>query len=149
MTYAVQQDLVERFGSAEILQLTDRNNTGSIDATVVSRALTDADAKINGYLAARYTLPLSNIPTELVGVAADIARYQLYDTAATPQVAQRYKDAMQFLKDVSSGAASIGVDAANIAPSVAQQVQINANDRVFSRGSPSQGTEGTLDDYVG
>jgi phage gp36-like protein len=149
MTYAVQQDLVDRFGNAEILQLTDRNNTGSVDSAVVTRALTDADATINSYLATRYTLPLSSVPTKLVGIASDIARYSLYDDAATPQVTQRYEDAIQFLKDVSNGVASIGIDASSQAPAVAPQVQVQANDRVFSRGSASQGTTGTLDDYAG
>lgn len=150
MTYAVQQDLIDRFGQQEILQLTDRNNTGSIDATVVARALTDADATINGYLAPRYVLPLATVPTVLVRLAADLARYQLFDDGAPPQVTQRYKDAIKFLQDVSSGAASIGVDAASQQPAAPSSggPKVQANERTFTRGDPARGP-GTIDDYAG
>jgi len=149
VTYAVQQDLVDRFGQKEILELTDRTNTGNIDATVVGRALADADARINGYLQVRYVLPLASAPAVLVGIASDIARYYLFDDKATDQVTQRYKDAIKFLQDVASGAASIGVDAANQAAAASGGPQVQANDRVLTRGSPSTGARGTLDDYAG
>ena len=46
MTYATQQDLVDRFGNEELVQLTDRSNLppSEIDATAVTRALAEGNA---------------------------------------------------------------------------------------------------------
>lgn len=148
MTYATQQDLVDRFGATELLQLSDRANTGSIDAAVVAKALADADAEIDSYLAARYTLPLASSPEIIVRLAADMARYFLYDDRATDQVGKRYEAAVKLLRAISSGAASIGVDSANAQPATDGGAQIDANDRVFTSGRPSKGTSGSLDDYL-
>lgn len=112
-TYASQQDMIDRFGSDEMIQLTDRGNLGAIDATVLGQALSDANTEIDSYLASIYTLPLATIPARLIKIAADIARYQLYDIHASEQVLQRYKDAIAFLKAVVSGTASLGLDPSN------------------------------------
>ena len=132
MTYAVQQDLVDRFGSSEILQLTDRDNLGVINVTVLNRALVDADAKINAYLEPVYTLPLATVVPVLIGVAADIARDFLYDVSPNDQVRLRYEDALAFLDGISTGKRSLGIDAGNQPEAVTGGVKISANDRVFS-----------------
>lgn len=144
--YASKQNLIERYGSEELLQLTDRANTGSIDDTVITRALADADAEINGYLATRYTLPLSPLPAALEKLACDIARYRLYEDRVTETVAQRYKDAIRFLQEVASGKVTLGIDAANAQPVATGGPSFSAGDRVFTQGR-ANGTTGTLDDY--
>lgn len=148
MTYAVQQDLVDRFGSAEIAELTDRTNGTTIDAAVLGKALQDADDEINGYLAVRYTLPLASPPLILKRLACDIARYFLFEDRATEIVTQRYRDAIAYLKDVAAGKVSIGMDAANAEPASADLPKADAGDRVFSVGRASEKIEGTLDDYL-
>jgi phage gp36-like protein len=145
MTYAVQQDLIDRFGQSEILELTDRANTGSIDATVVARALGDADALINSYIAAQIVLPLTSVPTNLVRLAADVARFYLSDDRPTDAVKAAYKNAVDYLRDVASGRATLGVDAASQPPPRTGGVQIVAANRVFTLGRAR--TPGTLDDY--
>ncbi|MEW6314133.1 MAG: DUF1320 domain-containing protein [Pseudomonadota bacterium] len=137
MSYATQQDLVDRFGEQELIQLTDRNNNFVIDATVVARALADADAEIDGYLAGRYTLPLASVPVVLVRLAADMARYFLYDDRATEQVKARYDSAVRFLRSVASGDVSLGLSSANQPAPQSGGVQVAAGDRVFSAGSLS------------
>ena len=103
MTYAAQSDLSDRFSAAELAQLTDRVNGTVIDTTVLGRALSDADAEIDSYLATRYALPLVSTPVVLVRMAADIARYRLYDDGVTTAVRQRYEDAVSLLKRIASG----------------------------------------------
>ena len=103
MTYATQSDLTDRFGATELAQLTDRASGVAIDVTVLGRALSDADAEIDSYLARRYALPLSSTPAVLVRMAADITRYRLYDDRVTTAVRQRYEDAVSLLKRMSSG----------------------------------------------
>lgn len=107
MTYATQQDLVDRFGTAELAQLTDPAAGTTINATTVARALADADAEIDTRLAAYYTLPLATVPAVLTRLAADLARYFLWDTRATDQVRNRYKDAAGLLDKIGSGAVQL------------------------------------------
>ncbi len=132
MTYATQQNMIDRFGEKELTQLTDRANSGSIDVAVLSRALEDADAEINGYLATKYALPLNSAPLVLTRIAADIARYFLYDDRATDQVTQRYKDAVKFLQNVAGGQVTIGVDSLNEAPAATGGPQYDAPERMFT-----------------
>ena len=62
MPYATLDDLIERAGETEIRQIADRDRDGAIDADVVEAALTDADNLVNGYVAAKYTVPLASVP---------------------------------------------------------------------------------------
>ena len=103
MTYATQSDMVERFGADELAQRTNRVDGLTIDTVVLGRALADADAEIDGYLATRYTLPLSSTPAVLVRLAADLARYQLCGDKVPDSVRQRYVDAVVVLKRLATG----------------------------------------------
>lgn len=135
MTYATQQNMIDRFGEQELIELTDHANTGAINATVLGQALADADAEINAYLVSRYALPLASVPPILVKFAADVARYQLYDTRATEMVKARYDDAVKFFKALSSGAVSLGLDPASQPVADVGGVQVSAPDRVFNADS--------------
>lgn len=142
MGYATQQDLVDRFGETEVIQLSDRAGTGAIDAAVVAAKLADADAEIDGYLAGRYTLPLVPVPLTLQRIACDIARYHLYDDRPTEYIAKRYDAATAFLRSVAKGDIQLGVDAGGDAPpSAAGAPSYSAPDQVFDRS--------TLKDFIG
>lgn len=101
--YCTRADLITRFGEAEIVQLSDRAHSGAIDDAVVSQAIADAAAEIDGYLAGRYPLPLTDIPPLLNLYACDIARYRLFEDGAYEQVVERYNTALRYLRDVASG----------------------------------------------
>ena len=135
MAYATQADLEERFGDKELLKLTDRSTppTGEIDAAVVSRALSDAEAEINGYLAVRYTLPLLSTPAVLKRLCCDIARYYLYDDWANDQVRARFEDATKLLKLIADGKVQLGTEPAAAPQTRASEPQFTKSDRVFSR----------------
>jgi phage gp36-like protein len=112
VTYATQQDLIDRFGEDELIQLTDRDipPSGEIDATAVARALADTDGRIDGFLASRYPLPLSSVPAEINRLACDIARYFLA-RLPTDEMRKRYDDATAWLTNVAKGQFSLGLDA--------------------------------------
>lgn len=134
MSYAIQQDLVDRFGAQELAQLTDEVAGQTINAATVARALADADAQIDGYLGARYLLPLSPVPPLVVRLACDIARYQLFDDRASEAVRARYDDAVQLLKRLSDGTVTLGTAASAPAPAAASgavTVRARARDRLF------------------
>lgn len=119
--YAVRQDMIDRFGEAEIRQLTDRRDplAGAIDDTVLTEALEDADGLIDSFLAGRYTLPLADVPKILKRYACDIARFYLYRDNAGDAVKSAYEAADGFLRAVAAGKASLGLDSANAPVQVA------------------------------
>lgn len=133
MPYATQQDLVDRFGEDELRQLTDRDNSGSIDTAVLDQALADASEEIDSYVGARYRLPLSTVPQILVRWAADIARYHLYDDAAPEQVQKRYDAVRSSMRMLAEGKTTLGLD---------------TDDQQPTTGNPSvkAGTERITDD---
>lgn len=135
MTYATQQNMIDRFGSQDLIELTDRAQLGVIDATVLGQALADADAEINAYLTGRYTLPLASEPPVLVKFAADIAYYQLFDACVPERVEARYGNAIKFLRSLANGQVSLGLDPENLPVADVGGVQVSAPDRVFNADS--------------
>lgn len=132
MPYATQQNLIDRFGEPELIQLTDRAQTGAIDAAVLDQAIADADAEINSYLTA-YSLPLLVVPANLVRVACDIARYYLYDDQMVESVKQRYDNAIAWLKLVAAGKIVLPADATGELPEpTSNDVEFTAADTVFN-----------------
>jgi len=129
MAYCVKADMVSRFSEIEMVQLTDQDNLGIIDDTVLDLAINDASAEIDSYLG-NYTLPLVTVPLSLVRIACDIARYYLYDdmVPADGVVLKRYEDALRFLRSVAKGDISLGVDNEGNSPET-----MTSGGRVFSR----------------
>lgn len=136
MGYATQQDMVDRFGREELMQLTDRIGQApiEIDDAIVTARLADADETIDGYLqAAGLTLPLASVPALLTRWACDIARYFLHAQAATEQVRQNYDDAIKGLRDVVAGRIRLQVDGAEPERAGADVQVSTPTDRVFDR----------------
>lgn len=116
MTYATLSDLIERAGDVEIRQIADRDRDGTADPEVITAALKDADNIINGYVGAKYALPLPTVPDIVVTWAVSIARYVLHRNGAIKNVRTDYEDAIAALKDVARGAIVLPVPAGEDAP---------------------------------
>ena len=118
--YCTQADIEERFGQAELVQLTDRARTGQVDVTTVARAIADASAEIEGYLATRYSLPFASNPSVLVRLCCDIAIYNLFAARRSggmiEDVRTRYRDAVKLLENISSGKVTLGVQPEPVQP---------------------------------
>lgn len=139
MSYASQQDLIDRFGELELIQLTDRVAIppAAVNATVVDRALADADALIDGYLKAAYELPLATTPPALVKAASDIARFYLWGDRADPKGAIRaaYDDALKWLGNVARGIVRLEADGVAAPAAVEGNARVSGSDPVFTRDS--------------
>lgn len=141
MGYCTKQDLIDRFGERELIQLTDRTNTPvtTIDDTVVDRAIADASAFADGYLSKVYTLPFVDVPEVLTKLAADIARFNLYGRGVEKDSPIRiaYNDAVAYLRDVSRGLVQLVDVSTGDAPAApgGGQVRISAPAKIFSRDS--------------
>lgn len=137
MTYATQPDMISRFGEREVRILTDRDNQGLIDDTVLAYALAQADAEIDGYLQGRVGLPLADVPVLLVGIACDVARYRLAgtDIRETDPIRMRYKDAIKLLEAIRDGRVQLGLTPAGQPTPDAGGVHVIEGDRVFTPDS--------------
>lgn len=139
MAYATQQDLIDRFGDAELIQLTDRENrpATTINAVVVASALADASATADSYLSVKYSVPVDPAPPVLARIVAEIARYYLHGrrTEKDDPVTLDYVRALAWLRDASRGV--VQLDDAGTTPSQAGagSVQTSAPSRQFTRDS--------------
>ncbi len=107
MTYASLEDLTERAGTDEILQIADRDDDLVADPDVIDAALAHADNIVNGYIASKYPLPLATTPPLVLTWATSIARYFLHRDGPPDYVETDYKDAIAALKDVARGLIAI------------------------------------------
>lgn len=112
MAYATLDQLVSLFGAEEIRTLSDRQGTGILDETLVRDALARASSEVDSYLADRYATPLAEdtpVPPVVASVTGDIARYRLTggDVRDTDPIRERYVKALNWLRDVADGRASV------------------------------------------
>jgi len=134
MTYATQQDMVDRFGEREVIALSDRDNNGAIDAAVVTASLISTDNEINAYLAGGYSLPFPSVLPVIRDFACDIARYRLSsgEVVETDEVRNRYRDAIKFFEKVASGKISLGVNLLNQPATTIGGVKSSSQARIFN-----------------
>jgi phage gp36-like protein len=122
--YCSEAEFKKRFGDGELEQLLDTDTGRSYSA-----AAADADAIIDGYIGARYQLPLAPVPAFVVGIAADLTRYELYEEAPTKEVIERRRLAMDMLRDIRDGLLMLPDTPASETPPLA----VKANDPVFTK----------------
>lgn len=137
MSYATLQQLIDRYGARMLVGLSDRGElaTGEIDLDVVDRALADADALIDGYLAGRYAMPLASTPPLVVDIAQRIAIWNLHTSATDDKIEADYKDARATLKDIATGAVRLPVAGVEPASSGASGVVTTDRDRPFTNAN--------------
>lgn len=134
MAYAVQQDIIDRYGEDAFFSAFDWDGVDDVDPDVVTRALEDASDEIDGYLAGRYSLPLSTIPKILVFQCVDIALYRgsgVSGASQTDDKKERYNNAIRFLTKVAEGKISLGIEKPS--QGGGGGATFSAGDRVFTR----------------
>lgn len=131
MTYATVSDMVARFGEREILELSrlDLSHDDEINHEVIERALSDAKVEIDGYLSARYRLPVSGTPHLLSLLCTDIARYRLQKGVSTEQARERYEDAVATLRRIADGRMNLPLDTPP--PAIGEPLAVPGRARVF------------------
>lgn len=129
MTYATIAQLTDRFGERMLIALTDRAEvaTGVVDTDVVDRALADTDAQIDGYLAARYALPLASTPALVADLAQVIAIWKLHPYSPDEKIKKDYDDALKMLRDIADG--RVKLDLAGVEPEGVDTGGVQITDR--------------------
>nr|VFK22571.1 MAG: Mu-like prophage protein gp36 [Candidatus Kentron sp. LPFa] len=116
MAYCTVEDLTLLMSVDTLTQLSNDDAQGEgPDQAVVARAIEHAEETIDGYLRARYELPLQTAPTLVRGFAGAIARHWLY--ARRPEgeedlpkaVVRTYQGAMDALRAIRRGEIDIGI----------------------------------------
>jgi phage gp36-like protein len=103
MAYCTQADITSlEMTEDELVQLTDDGNVGSVDPVKVTAAITKADAEINAYCQAQYTVPFSPAPDIVKGWSATLAAFNLYRNRAKPAtLVDRYNKVMSWLSAIA------------------------------------------------
>ncbi|MEQ5870243.1 DUF1320 domain-containing protein [Sagittula sp. NFXS13] len=134
MSYCTLSDLDARYGTALLVDLTDRAEeaTGVIDAVAVAQAIADADAMIDGYVAGRYALPFATVPDPIPALSRAIAIYTLHVYQPNEKIEADYRDAIDTLKGIARG--SIKLNAAGVAPKTSggHGARVTDRDRDFT-----------------
>lgn len=138
MAYATKADIETIYGGEFIADLLPPDIADADQA--IAAALANASAEIDGYLSARYTLPLAGQPDVLKRPAIDIAAYILANrhSRLTDTMVERYKQAIDYLKLMAQGKAGLGRDEPRIEGAAGEGATggsaFSAEPRRFGRG---------------
>jgi phage gp36-like protein len=109
--------MIERFGERDLIQLTNRPNSGPLPAAIdqerLDSALQDAYNLINGYLGKVYPLPLNPVPSLVVRWSCDLARWFLQPGTPPEMVKTNYERTLVELREASEGKMSLGLEEAD------------------------------------
>lgn len=112
--YITPEMLINKYGTAHLIHLTVKEPTGEEtepDLAAINRETGRVNGIIDGYLRARYALPLSEIPPELAGYAEDMAIVRIYgclpERTVPEDITRAAKGAVAWLRDIQKGLASL------------------------------------------
>lgn len=153
-------DMIQRYGADELAQRGDRSlprlvsaelfasaaagedisafpeneQAAALDAVaVVSQSVADAVSTVDGYLSARYAVPLVPVPAAVLRVTGDIARYYLYEDMATETIIERYRRAIAWLRDIAAGKVNLGDAEATPSPASGGTARMVTSPAVWRR----------------
>lgn len=132
MSYVTVAAMVLRYGEREIRELSDRSGAGAINSAVVERAIADAAAECNSWIAARWPVPVQAPSDRLRAVCADIARYRLWADGAPEHVRRAYDDAIAWLKAVAAGDAVPAAAPESAGAPAGPRARIDARPRLWT-----------------
>jgi phage gp36-like protein len=136
MPYATSDDLVAKFGAAQLKLYADRNGDGTADADVLTAAIAEAGAVVDLHVRGKYALPLSPVDPIITSIVCDLARRNLYGNATeVPEsVMAADKAARDLLRMIAKGDASLAAAPASPSdPAGALGVEIAGDAPFFSR----------------
>lgn len=113
MTYCNLDNIKQVISEAELIQMTDDNNTGVINENIVNSAISYAETTINGYISSRYSLPLAETPELIKTFAIDLSIYRLHSRRFMLDMPEslevRYKNVIRELEKIQKGTISLNI----------------------------------------
>lgn len=136
MAYCTHSDILGQVSADTLIQLTDDDTAGSIDASVIEAAIAWADSRIDAYCSEKYALPFDPVPPVIRDISVDMAVYKLFARrqAVPEDRAKTYTEALQFLRDLAAGKARAGLQPEPEAPEQTghSAVSVFTRDKTFS-----------------
>jgi len=120
----------------------------AVNTLHVQYCIDDASAEIETYLGLRFSdIPLTSVPRCIRKACIDITAYNLFmrRESIPPQYVKRYNDCLSFLQRVVNG--KVSLDSTSIYTPSTISSNTYSQDLVFTTGSLTRGTTGSLDDY--
>lgn len=135
--YATLDDILEQVDEATLIDLTDDEQLGVVDQTVIDRAVANADALIDAHCGGRYVVPFLPVPPLVLMYSVDLAAFNLYSRRTHVDVPEiittRQKQALAHLRLVQKGEASVGTPANATSGTESQSALVGGNERIFTR----------------
>jgi len=111
--YVTQTDLERALGLRKLIQLAnDTPGAEAPDPEVLAPITAAASQIVDGYLRARYELPLAPVPSVIADLALRLACYALYarrmESAVPETVKDRREQAIKLLEHIQLGKVTLG-----------------------------------------
>ena len=113
--YIQAQDLTDVMDEVTLRQLsTDHSRATEANQAVIAKACEYATETVDGYLRARYLLPLNQVPTLVRNICLQLARYWLYSRRPEGKgfpdnVKETHSQALKDLERIASGKLHLGL----------------------------------------
>lgn len=110
MPYSTKSDIEKKLPPQQLIQLSDDDNDLLPDTGVIDEAIAGADSEIDGYVALRYTVPLSPVPALIKTLSINIAIKNLHDRRGIDRETVRlnYKHAVALLQKIAESKMNLG-----------------------------------------
>jgi phage gp36-like protein len=115
MAYATVDDMVQRFGEAEMIRAStpDGQDAVTVVQAPICTALDDASSTIDSYLRKRYRVPLEVAPPEINRACCMLARYDLGlggERSVSEQTQKAREETIQWLARIARGEVVLGME---------------------------------------
>lgn len=135
--YVTQSDLTpSHVSEKDLVQLTQDDPTSdTVDAEVLESVILDAEAELDGYLGARYALPLATVPRFIRQIAARLTNYRLHrrrDASIGEDLQKDHDAAIRLLEQIAAGTVTLGVQP-EAGENPQRIIQSTSHERVFGR----------------
>jgi phage gp36-like protein len=121
VNYCQVSDLQMVAVAQDLIDLTDDDNTGVMNSTIITQYISDASELIDDYLRGRYDLPFTVAPGLLMRICRNIVLFNLYSRRIRlnpPEaITEQNKQAFRLLDKIQNGTIVLGIaDAAPDTP---------------------------------
>jgi len=130
MAYCTVDDIKNALSERRLIELSNDQDSSSVNTTVVEAAIKKADGVIDAYCRKRYSIPLADPPNVINALSVELSIYFLYSrkSEAPDDIQKRYEKAIEMLEQIAEGKLKLGLPSAN---SKIQMIE-EYTDRVFT-----------------
>lgn len=134
MPYASQAKIQDAAGgAANLVQISDWDGDGQVDAAAIAHGQAAADGLFDGYFAQRYSVPLENPTDTVITMAAQEAVYQIKLANRAMSISEDdrrgHEERIAWLRDVAKGLIRPSNPAPAVADTVRSTIAVNTRDQ--------------------